>query len=211
MERLGAVLLKSLQQAVADRDHIYAVVKATAVNQDGKSYSLTAPNPTAQANVILKAYREAEIDPGSISYIEAQGTGSPLADPVEIEAFKMAFKTLYEQWGVVNGVPSCGIGYLKPNIGHLECASGIAALLKVLWALKTHELPATRNVDARAVTKHLKDSPFQICTSNQRWESKPQRDGHLVPRRAGLHSFGFGGVNAHVVLEDYSSDGARAA
>ncbi|UCH49735.1 MAG: SDR family NAD(P)-dependent oxidoreductase [Betaproteobacteria bacterium] len=210
-EGVGAVLLKSLRQAVADRDHIYAVVRASAVNQDGKSYSLTAPNPRAQANVVLKAYREAAIDPGSISYIEAQGTGSPLADPVEIEAFKMAFNTLYEERGMVNGVDTCRIGYLKPNIGHLECASGIAALLKILWALKTNELPATCNVDERAATKYLKDSPFRLCTSNQRWESKPHRDGSLAPRRAGLHSFGFGGVNAHVVLEDYSSDGARAA
>ena len=206
-EGVGAVLLKPLQQALSDRDYIYAVIRGSALNHDGKSYSLTAPNPKAQAEVILKAYQEAAINPGTVSYIEAQGTGSPLADPIEIDAFKMAFKTLYQEWGITNGRPVCGLGYLKPNIGHLECASGIAALLKLLWALKTGEIPAAKNVDEQAAQRQLSGSPFYIVSSNQAWESGPDREGRSTPRRAGLHSFGFGGVNAHVVLEEYPRDG----
>ena len=210
-EGVGAVLLKRTRQAVADRDHIYAIVKGSAVNHDGKSYSLTAPNPRAQAEAVLAAYREAAVDPTSVSYIEAQGTGSPLADPVEVEAFKVAFEALYREWGIARNGPVCGIGYLKPNIGHLECASGITALLKLLWALKKREIPGTKNVDEQAARRHLKDSPFYIVSNNQPWLPKVDQEGRSAPRRAGLHSFGFGGVNAHVVLEEYTRYAERSA
>ena len=206
-EGVGAVVLKALHKAVADRDYVYAVIRGSALNHDGKSYSLTAPNPAAQAEVVLNAHREAGIDPATVSYIEAQGTGLPLADPVELEAFKTAFSTLYREWGSAQSQPGCGIGYLKPTIGHLECASGIAALLKLLWALKTRQIPAVRNVDQTVARRYLEGSPFYVVAANQPWEARPDRDGRPAPRRAGLHSFGFGGVNAHLVLEEYSGSG----
>jgi polyketide synthase PksN len=210
-EGVGAVLLKPLRKAVADRDYIYAVIRGSALNHDGKSYSLIAPNPAAQAEVVLKAHREAGIDPATVSYIEAQGTGLPLADPIELDAFKTAFNALCREWGIGESRPACGIGYLKPSIGHLECASGIAALLKLLWALKTRQIPGVKNVDAAAAKRYLEDSPFYVVASNQPWEARPDRGGRLAPRRAGLHSFGFGGVNAHLVLEEYPDDGEARA
>jgi polyketide synthase PksN len=202
-EGVGAVLLKSLSAAVADRDHIYAVLKASALNHDGRNYSLTAPNPGAQAEVMLRAYRQAAIDPGTVSDIEAQGTGSALGDPLEVAALKNAFRELYREWGTCNGEPVCGIGDLKPQIGHLECASGIAALIKLLLALQHEQLPAVKHVDRTVAATHLHHSPFYIIDANRPWPQAKAAGSAALTRRAGLNSFGFGGVNVHLVLEEY--------
>ncbi|HEX5338886.1 MAG TPA: beta-ketoacyl synthase N-terminal-like domain-containing protein, partial [Gallionella sp.] len=203
-EGVGAVLLKPLSKAVADRDHIYAVIKGSDVNHDGKSFSLTSPNPVAQARVVKNAYVRADIDPSTIGYIEAQGTGSPMGDPVEINAFKNAFQELYRERGIEpNGTPHCGIGYLKPSIGHLESAYGIGALIKVLLAMENRMLPASRNISAEGSGALLKNSPFYMVRENRSWEQLADRHGELQPRRAGIHAFGVGGVNAHIVLEEY--------
>ncbi|MCP4688291.1 MAG: hypothetical protein GY859_09580 [Desulfobacterales bacterium] len=134
-EGVGAVLLKPFQKAIEDRDHIYALIKGSAINHDGRNYSLTAPNPAAQADVIYRAREESNVSPAAIDYIEAQGTGSAIGDRVEISAFKKAFKKLHQTWGSSwSDAPRVGVGYLKPVTGHLESASGIAALIKTLLA-----------------------------------------------------------------------------
>lgn len=197
-EGVAAVLLKPLARAIADRDHIYAVIRGSATSFDGKTYSMTAPSPVAQAQVVVEALTKAEVSPADICHIEAQGTGSPLGDPVEINAFKSAFRTLHEQWGLpMREAPLCGIGYLKPQIGHLEAASGMAGLVKILLAMKHGTVPGTRNLEEREMPALLNGSPFYVTGENRPWR------GNGARRCAGLHSFGLGGVNAHVVLEDY--------
>lgn len=205
-EGVAAVLLKPLARAIADRDHIYAVIRGSATSFDGKKYSMTAPSPVAQTQVVVEALAKAEVNPTDICHIEAQGTGSPLGDPVEINAFKGAFRTLHEQWGTpMREAPLCGIGYLKPQIGHLEAASGMAGLVKVLLAMKHGTVPGTRNLDEREMPAILNGSPFYVTGENRPWRGNPPRASNGARRCAGLHSFGLGGVNAHVVLEEYGA------
>jgi FkbH-like protein len=205
-EGVGAVLLKSLAQAIADRDHIHGVIRGSATNFDGKTYSMTAPNPLAQTQVVCDAFRAAGLSPTEIDHIEAQGTGSPLGDPVEINAFKGAFRNLLADWGQTLGEePQWGVGYLKPRIGHLESASGMAGLIKILLAMKHGVMPGSfskqENAPAAASPTNAPVGPFQVTRQSQPWTTTGGR-----PRRAGLHSFGFGGVNAHVVLEEHGQD-----
>ncbi|WP_438432127.1 SDR family NAD(P)-dependent oxidoreductase [Gorillibacterium sp. sgz500922] len=203
-EGAGALLLKPLSKALADGDHIYAVIKAASVNHGGHAASLTAPNAAAQADLITGVYRKAGIDPSTVSYIETHGTGTSLGDPVEIEALKDAFQDLYQQWELPDPPePHCGLGAVKTNIGHLESASGIAGLLKVLLALKYKQLPPILHFEEMNPYIKLEGSPFYIVRHLQRWERLRDRSGHEIPRRAGISSFGIGGVNAHVVLEEY--------
>ncbi|WP_341347626.1 SDR family NAD(P)-dependent oxidoreductase [Paenibacillus sp. FSL H3-0469] len=200
-EGTGAVLLKPLSQAEADGDYIYAVIRGTAVNHGGKVSSLTVPNPKAQAEVLVEAYEKADIPPDTISYIEAHGTGTSLGDPVEINALKNAFKELHHRRGIpLTREQYCGIGAVKSNIGHLEAAAGIAGILKVVLAMKNRTLPG--NVHFKQLNPYIElaKSPFYIVEQTQEWTPP---DG--LPRRAGISSFGFGGVNAHVVMEDYPS------
>ncbi|WP_342422455.1 SDR family NAD(P)-dependent oxidoreductase [Paenibacillus sp. FSL E2-0178] len=199
-EGTGAVLLKPLSQAEADGDYIYAVIKGTAINHGGKVSSLTVPNPKAQAEVLVEAYDKAGISPDTIGYIEAHGTGTSLGDPVEINALKSAFKELYHRHGIlVSREQYCGLGAVKTNIGHLEAAAGIAGVLKVVLAMKHKTLPGNVHFNQLNPYIELEHSPFYIVEKTQEWTAL---EG--VPRRAGVSSFGFGGVNAHVVLEDYT-------
>jgi polyketide synthase PksN len=194
-EGSGAVFLKPLARAIKDGDHIYAVIKGTAVNHGGHASSLTAPNPVAQADLLIEAYEKAGIDPSTVTYIEAHGTGTSLGDPVEINGLKRAFAELYKRRGQSPRQGYCGIGSVKTNIGHLEAAAGIAGLLKVLLAMKHKKLPA--NVHFKELNPYiqLENSPFYILKETRPWEN--------FPRRAGVSSFGFGGANAHLVLEEY--------
>jgi acyl transferase domain-containing protein/acyl carrier protein len=205
-EGAGVILLKPLSKAIADRDHIYAVIKATAVNHGGHGSSLTAPNSNAQAELLISAYEKSRLDPATVNYIEAHGTGTSLGDPVEIEGLKQAFKELYRKWGKsVPNQPLCGVGSVKTNIGHLESASGIAGVLKVLLAMKHKKIPA--NVHFKELNPYIRlnDSPFFIVNEVRDWENLQDETGQPIPRRAGVSSFGIGGVNAHVVLEEYLS------
>jgi acyl transferase domain-containing protein/acyl carrier protein len=202
-EGAGAVLLKPLAHALRDSDHIYAVIKATAINHGGHASSLTAPNPVAQADLLVEAYEKAGIDPSSVGYIEAHGTGTRLGDPVEINGLKRAFAQLYESRKQSPQKGYCGIGAVKTNIGHLEAAAGIAGLLKVLLALKHKTLPATLHFKELNPYIQLDDSPFYIISETRPWKQLYDSDNQPVPRRAGVSSFGFGGANAHVVLEEY--------
>jgi len=210
-EGAGAIFLKPLRRALADHDHIYAVIKATAENHGGRAKSLTAPNANAQAELLIEAYTKARIDPATVSYIEAHGTGTSLGDPIEINGLKKAFKKLYEDTG--QAMPTtrrCGIGSVKTNIGHLEAAAGIAGLLKVLLAMKYRELPGTVHFRALNPYIDLKDSPFYIVDTTMPWPLLLDEQNRPIPRRAGVSSFGFGGSNAHVALEEYPAPAAGA-
>ncbi len=185
-EGAGAILLKPLSKAIEDRDHIYAVIKGTAENHGGHANSLTAPNPNAQAELIINAWKNAG---GLPSYIEAHGTGTSLGDPIEINAIKKAFDNL--------GMPEkCVIGSVKTNIGHLETAAGIVGIIKVLLAMKYKKIPG--NLHFKELNPYIELTGTSFCIADRTidWECKDLR-------RAGVSSFGFGGVNAHVVLEEY--------
>ncbi|MCB0210932.1 MAG: methyltransferase, partial [Anaerolineae bacterium] len=209
-EGVGAIFLKPLAQAEADGDQIYAVIRGTAENHGGQATSLTAPNPKAQTDLLVRAYQQADIDPATVGYIEAHGTGTALGDPIEINGLKQAFENLYEQWHHSGPVqPHCGLGSVKTNIGHLETAAGIAGVLKILLALKHQTLPATIHFAEQNPYIDLTDSPFYLVTATQAWSAIKDDAGHSVPRRAGVSSFGFGGANAHVVLEEYQGTGDR--
>ncbi len=203
-EGVGMIYLKRLRKAEEDRDHIYGIIRGTAENHGGRANSLTAPNPKAQAEVIKTVYSRAGIDPKTVGYIEAHGTGTELGDPVEINGLKLAFKELYEATGNNQVIKEhCGIGAVKSNIGHTELAAGIAGVIKVLLQLKNKTLVKSLHCETINPYIELKGSPFYIVRENKEWEAIKDKDGKELPRRAGISSFGFGGVNAHVVIEEY--------
>ncbi len=199
-EGVGMLVLKKLSAAERDGDHIYALIRGTAENHGGRAQSLTAPNPIAQAELLKDAYRRAGVSPKSVSYIEAHGTGTPLGDPIEINGLKMAFQALYEEIGEKPETGYCGLGSVKPNIGHLELAAGMAGLIKLVLQLQHKTLVRTLHCEEINPYIRLEESPFYIVRENRPW--KRLKDG--APLRAGVSSFGFGGVNAHVVVEEYA-------
>ncbi|MCV3213932.1 acyltransferase domain-containing protein [Plectonema radiosum NIES-515] len=202
-EGAGVILLKPLSRAIEDRDHIYGVIRGSAINHGGRARTLTSPNAYAQSQVIRSAYKKANISPDTISYIETHGTGTPLGDPIEVNGLKRAFTQLYQQYEMEpNNEPYCGLGSVKTNIGHLESASGVAGVIKVLLAMKHQELPKTINYQHLNPRIKLDDSPFYIVEDTKYWEQLRTKQGDIIPRRAGVSSFGFGGVNAHIVLEE---------
>lgn len=201
-EGYGAVLLKPYKQAKKDNDSIYGVIRSAVINHDGKSNSLRAPNLDSQAQLIQSAYQSADIAPESVSYIETHGTGTPLGDPIEIEALKEAFNamsgTLPHQY--------CGLGTVKTNIGHCESAAGIAGLIKVLLSMKHQTLPSMLHFNQLNPAISLQKSPFYVVDKNQPWQHLTGVDGESIPLRAGISSFGFGGMNAHLVVEEPTAD-----
>ncbi|MBA2648086.1 MAG: hypothetical protein H0U75_00555, partial [Legionella sp.] len=201
-EGVGALVLKPLSKAQADGDHIYGVIKGSAVNHGGQVNTLTTPNPNAQAEVIKVAYRKAQVTPDSISYIEAHGTGTALGDPIEINGLKKAFRDLAKEHQQTLGTQYCAIGSVKTNIGHLETAAGIAGVIKVLLAMQHDLIPASLHCQELNPYIELEASPFYIATGLQKWERLQDAQGKEIPRRAGISSFGFGGSNAHVIIEE---------
>ncbi len=202
-EGVGILLLKRLDLAEKDHDHIYAVIKASAENHGGRANSLTAPNANAQAELIKQAYRAAKVPINSITYIETHGTGTPIGDPVEINGLKKAFSELSQEQQSVESHPYCGLGSVKTNIGHLELAAGVAGLIKVLLAMKYQTLPKSLYSEQVNEYIQLEQSPFYLIQKTQPWKRIKTKEGKEWPRRAGVSSFGFGGVNAHIVLEEY--------
>ncbi len=203
-EGAGAILMKPLSKAVEDGDYIHALVLGGSVNHGGRANSLTAPNPQAQSLVIRDAYRRSNVNPDTITYIEAHGTGTVLGDPVEIEGLCRAFdvnltdkSAEYDKY--------CGIGSVKTNIGHLETAAGIAGILKVILAMKNKTLPANIHYSRCNPYINLEHTPFYIVDRSMPWKCKVDRDNNMINRRAGVSSFGFGGVNSHIVLEEYNN------
>jgi acyl transferase domain-containing protein/acyl carrier protein len=188
-EGAGVVVLKPLSKARADGDPIYAVIRGSAVNQDGRSNGLMAPNPLAQEAVLREAYRQAAVSPGKVQYVEAHGTGTLLGDPIEAMAL-----------GAVLGVERppgrrCALGSVKTNLGHLEAAAGIAGLIKVALALRHREIPPSLHFEKPNPYIPFDELPLRVQTTLSPW---PAESG---PALAGVSSFGFGGTNAHVVLE----------
>ena len=196
----AVVVLKDYQKALRDGDSIYGVVRSVAVNHGGQASSFTAPNPQAQAELLEQAYREANIDIESVGYIEAHGTGTSLGDPIEVEALNEAFKGLSSSGKL--SANSCGLGSVKTNIGHLEGAAGLAGLIKVLLCMRHTTLPSSLNYQQLNPDIELKEGPFFVVEKLQSWSVKIDGAGKPYPLRAGLSSFGFGGTNAHVVLEE---------
>ena len=207
-EGVGAVLLKPLHRAVQDGDHIYGVIKGSAINHGGKTSGFTVPNPKAQAQLIREALHDAGIDPRTISYVEAHGTGTELGDPIEIAGLA----EVYAQAGVERQF--CAIGSCKSNIGHLEAAAGIAQLTKVLLQLKHRQL--VPSIHTGQLNPHIDftSTPFCVQRELSIWEPVHlEHDGetHTYPRRAGISSFGVGGANAHLIVEEYESRGTTHA
>ena len=210
-EGVGMLFLKKLKTAEEAGDHIYGVIRATAENHGGRANSLTAPNPKAQAELLITAYLKAGIDPRTVSYIETHGTGTELGDPIEINGLKTAFEELYRTMGDQEVVRShCGLGSVKTNIGHLELAAGIAGIIKVLLQLKHKILVKSLHCEEINPYIQLKGSPFYIVQKKQEWKTLQDTHKQNLPRRAGVSSFGFGGANAHVVIEEYIEKGTEA-
>jgi amino acid adenylation domain-containing protein/thioester reductase-like protein len=192
-EGCGIVILKRLTDAVRDGDRILALLQGTAVNQDGRSNGITAPNGQAQQAVIRQALEDAGVSAAELSYVEAHGTGTPLGDPIEIRSLRRVL----DEAGA--NAPGCFVGAVKTNVGHLEAAAGIAGLIKVVLALQHEEIPANLHFEELNPYIELDGSTLNIATTPQPWLGG---DGI---RYAGVSSFGFGGTNAHVVLSDYAT------
>ncbi|MEO1342460.1 MAG: beta-ketoacyl synthase N-terminal-like domain-containing protein, partial [Cyanobacteria bacterium J06635_13] len=187
----GMVVLKRLDRAVADGDRIYGVIKGSAVNNDGGSkVGYLAPNVEGQARVISEAIAYADIDPKSVGYIEAHGTGTKLGDPIEIAALTQAYQSDLAS-------ESCAVGSVKTNVGHLQMASGIVGLIKTTLCLYHQQIPASLHFERPNPQINFAQSPFYINTQLQPW----QNDAY--PRRAGVNSLGIGGTNAHVIIEEF--------
>ncbi len=203
-EGAGILFLKRLSDAEKAGDHIYGVILGTAENHGGRANSLTAPNPKAQAELIKTAYTNAGVDPRTVTYIEAHGTGTELGDPIEINGLKMAFRDLYKETGDSEVTSRhCGLGSVKSNIGHLELAAGIAGVVKVLLQMKYKTLVKSLHTETINPYIQLEDSPFYIVNEKKEWKALKDDSGNDIPRRAGVSSFGFGGANCHIVLEEY--------
>src|SRR5262249_49819396 len=174
-----------------DGDPVIAVIRGTAVNQDGASNGLTAPNSLSQQAVVTRALENAGIDPGRVGYVETHGTGTALGDPIEVEALAAVVGA--------NGTGdrSCVLGSIKTNLGHLEAAAGIAGLIKAALCLQRQYIPGNLHFETLNPHISLDNTRFAIPTKGQPWISP---DGK--PRVAGVSSFGFGGTNAHIVLEE---------
>jgi polyketide synthase PksM len=209
-EGAGLVLLKRLSEALRDGDPIHGVIKGSAINHSGKTHTLSYPNPTAQAEVIREAWRDARISPDTVSYIEAHGTGTPKGDPLEFDGLRQAFGALGRD-GSTAPAPRCGIGSVKTNLGHLESAAGIAGVVKVLLSMQHRALPALQGFERLNHRIALTGTPFYMVDRLQPWERPSGVDGRPVPLRAGVSSFGFAGTNAHVVLEEAPARPPRPA
>ena len=191
----GLVVLKRLEDAIADKDTIYAVIKGIGINNDGsEKSSFTAPSIEGQADAIQSAYSQAGFPVESVSYIETHGTGTPLGDPIEIAGLKQVFSS------VSNKSSTISIGSVKSNVGHLVHAAGVTGLIKTALCLKHKVLVPSINFSQLNPRIDFEDIPFVINNKLQPWQSDQ------FPRRAGVSSFGVGGTNAHIALEEYQSN-----
>ena len=195
-EGAGMVLLKRLADAIADGDSIYAVIRGSATNQDGRTEGLTVPSEAAQQQLIRDALQKAAIDAGQISYVEAHGTGTPIGDPIEARAIGKCY-------GRPGGDP-CRIASLKTNIGHLEAGAGIASVIKVALAIKHQQIPAHLNYNTPNPEIDFAESGLVVPRSTEAW----QPGG---PRLAAINGFGYGGANAHLILGEAGEPAARSS
>ncbi|WP_429501189.1 SDR family NAD(P)-dependent oxidoreductase (plasmid) [Robbsia andropogonis] len=200
-EGVGAVLLKPLVEAIADGDHIYGVIKGTAINNAGVRNGFTVPSPTMQAKAVEKALRDAAVDARTISYVEGHGSGTKLGDPIEIKALTQAYR------GYTADRQFCPIGSVKSNIAHLLAAAGVAGLTKVLLQLKHATLVPSLHSEELNPAIPFAESPFYVQRELAEWRPPTIVDAHGIatthPRRAGVTSIGAGGMNAHMIVEEY--------
>ena len=188
---VGVVVLRRLADALADGDPIRAVIRGSAVNNDGAArVGFTAPGVEGQAAVIAEALAVAEVDPETLGYVEAHGTGTPLGDPIEVRALTRAFRFTTEKRGF------CALGSVKSNLGHLDAAAGVAGVIKTVLALEHGEIPPSLHGEPPNPEIDFASGPFFVNSRLRPW---PRLD---APRRAGVSSFGMGGANAHLVLEE---------
>ncbi|MCK4258362.1 MAG: amino acid adenylation domain-containing protein [Halanaerobiales bacterium] len=186
---VGIAVLKRLDDAIKDGDYIHAVIKGSAINNDGvRKVGFTAPSVEGQAEVIKAAQHMAEVDSASISYIETHGTATTLGDPIEVEALKLAFDSEKRNY--------CGIGSVKTNVGHLNIAAGIAGFIKTVLALEYKFIPPSLHFKSPNPKIDFDNSPFYVNTELKEWKNGK------YPLRAGVSSFGIGGTNAHIILEE---------
>ena len=191
---VGVVLLKRLTDALADNDHIYAVIKGSALNNDGGTkLGFTAPGGEGQTSVAAEALAFAGVEADSISFVEAHGTGTKLGDPIEVDALAKAYSTA--------NPGECALGSVKTNIGHMQIASGIVGLIKTALALKHQIIPPTLHFNTPNPQIDFFKTPFYVNTKAIPWNNF-ERDGKQLPRRAGVNSLGIGGVNVHAILEE---------
>ncbi|AOY80184.1 type I polyketide synthase [Moorena producens JHB] len=197
-EGCGVIVLKRLCDALRDRDNVLAVIKGSAVNHDGLSNGMTAPNGLSQQAVIRQALKNAGVAPAQISYVEAHGTGTSLGDPIEVESIKAVLGQGRSP------LESCGIGSIKTNIGHLEAAAGIVGLIKTVLSLQHQQIPSHLHLKQLNPLIQLEGTPFFIPTECQPWSVAKE------PRLAGVSSFSFGGTNCHVILSEAPKQETRA-
>jgi acyl transferase domain-containing protein len=194
-EGVGAVLLKPLPDALRDGDRIHGVIKGSSINSGGKNGGYTVPDPVSQGNVVAAAFRRAGVDPKTVSCLEAHGTGTALGDPIEVRGLTKAF-------GEGAGKQFCALGSVKSNIGHLQAAAGIAGIAKILLQLKHRQLVPTLHAEEANPFIDFKESPFYLPKSLQPWSSSKSDGSIQVPLRAGISSFGIGGANAHILIQE---------
>jgi thioester reductase-like protein len=200
-EGVGAVLLKPLARAIQDKDPIYAVIKGSAINANGKTGGYMVPNPVAQGDLIQSTLQKIGIRPESISYIETAANGSPMGDAIEMAGLMRAFKSR-------NGhQPLCAVGSVKSNIGHLESAAGMAGLTKVVLQMKHRQLVPSLHAQDPNPDIDFTHAPFRVQQTLTDWEPVVIANNgskKVYPRRAGVSSFGAGGANAHIIIEEYT-------
>jgi len=196
-EGAAFLVLKPLQDAITERNNIYAVIKGSAVNHGGYANTLSSPNPGSQADLIVAAFKDARVTPNDVNFIETHGTGTVIGDPLEIEGLKIAFASS-SSGAKLKQNNYCKLGSVKTNLGHLESASGMAGIAKLILAIKNKKVP--KNLHFNKLNPHidLENSPFAIATQATVWEQIDNK-----PRTAGVSSFGLGGCNAHVVISEY--------
>jgi polyketide synthase PksN len=203
-EGVGALLLKPLEQAIADRDHVYGVIKSVAITHSGRTSAYTVPNPRTQTHLIAKALQQADVDARTIGYVEGHGTGTDLGDTIEVAGLARAFAA----WDVPP--ESCPIGSIKTNIGHLEAASGVVGVQKILLQMAHGTLVPSLHADTPNPNIDFETTPFRIQRDVAPWDRRTI-DGRTWPRRACISAIGIGGANAHLIVEEYIDPSADAA
>lgn len=203
-EGVGLLLLKPLRRAVEDGDHIHGLIRSSAENHGGRASSPYAPNGRAQKQLLIEACERAGIDPRSIGYIEAHGLGSALGDPIEVQAMTAAFAELHTRRGLRKpDHPYCALGSAKANLGHMEAAGGMGGLVKVLLMLRHGKIPGNPHLEDPNPYLQLQGTPFYLSRDTRDWPCQTIEDGRPSPRRAGVNSFGLGGSNVHLVIEQH--------
>jgi acyl transferase domain-containing protein len=194
-EGVGCVLLKPLAQAMADGDHVYAVIDGSAINNDGHTLGVTTPGVEGQVDVIERALHKAGAAPSTVSYVEAHGTGTMIGDPIELRALARAFAK--------DPPAHCAIGSVKTNVGHLLSAAGIASFIKVVLALHHRTLPPTLHCQQVNPRFEFERTPFRPVVEARPWAAQ------AGVRRAGISAFGFGKTNVHVIVSERPAEARR--